>query len=114
MTQSKRMSRVIIDLPIYANYGPETIVRGEIVDVAPHLAKLMTFIVGRNPWSPGFRLHNVETGLCISKADAQTKYECLWLAKQRLASISVQKAAARLKQIGAEFKRAERGKRGKP
>lgn len=89
-----------IEIVTTCSWG-DKLVDAEIVDVAPHLAHLMTFAVGRNPdtfWPlESYRLHNVETGLAVHECDAKTKAAVLRKARAFLATITTDKAERALK-----------------
>lgn len=97
---TREESRVIIDLPIdWESTENWKIVKAEIVDVAPHLANIMTFAVHRDPsLSMWWQVSNVETGKsCFRIPTAgRWKQRTIDAVRERLSKITVQKATAAL------------------
>jgi len=105
--------RVVIDLPIDWSYGKGGVwktVKAEIVDIAPHLAHLMTFAVHRHPILETWQVSNVETGFSVFRSETHGNDKRLVLdaVKRRLAEQSSQKCAKKLAALSRSAKR--RGK----
>lgn len=79
----------------------------EIVDVAPHLARVATFALLVDPHEHKWSVCNLESGLNICRHEV--KRECLEMARKKLAKKSIRqvqhayrKAAKSYPQIAAE------------
>lgn len=87
-----------------------TVLPCEIVDVAPHLSDILTFVVHRQTrairhFPNGWAISNLETGYSVSTADAKTRDECLRKARAYLKSKTRAQAMRRLSKAVNELKR---------
>ena len=103
MTKRRAMR---IDLPIDWSGGDHTqkwkMVKAEIVDVAPHLANVMTFAVHRDKYFPAWwQVSNVETGFSVFRIPTagRCKASVIEAVRERLSTITVQKACAKLSKM---------------
>jgi len=74
-----------ISIPIAWYKDPEPIVEGEIIDIAPHLAHVATFIVHKaapEDWHD-WKVSNVETGASV--AIGSTRNQAIKNAEKKLA-----------------------------
>ena len=101
---TEREAAVVIDLPIdwdSAKLGRPNwkVVKAEIVDVAPHLASVMTFAVHRDPSFPAWwQVSNVETGMSCFRVQTagRWKQRTIDAVRERLHRITVPEAIAAL------------------
>ena len=79
----------ILKIPVVLEFHfcPSRAVDGEIVDIAPHLASVATFVVHRNPrrhFRPNWQISNVESGFRVGGPDYYTKADAIIGARIRL------------------------------
>jgi hypothetical protein len=102
---------VIVTVPIdWDGSFSKKVVRGEIVDVAPHLSHLLTWIVHRSPHisPPPYRISNIETGMTCPVADSMTKESAIANAANYLKQITAKHAALRLRKVARRVIQQER------
>lgn len=92
-----------IPVPLAVHPSHEAVeVSGEIVDVAPHLAHVATWIVHRNPpdFPSRWRVSHVESGRSCGYAGAQTKTLAVAQATEMLRGITPRKFLETMRELG--------------
>ena len=80
-----------IDLPVCIFEQRDKVVKAKIVDVAPHLAHIMTFAVHRQKFllDDCWRVSNVETGFCVKhELDGETMDEAITNCRKYLSDVT--------------------------
>lgn len=76
-----------IDVPVWRLDGTWVVVPAELVDVAPHLAAVATFVVHRSLWQAEYYVVSaIETGCSASPYGVRSKRKALAVARARLAT----------------------------
>ena len=101
-----------IDLPLSTQLGWK-VVTAEIVDVAPHLAGVLTFAIHKQSRLTrivpnGYQISNLETGRSLGWADAPSRAECLKNAKWYLSGKTVADAELCMATVARQEKARKR------
>ena len=100
------MSECYIDVPITMGSSGERVVRGRIVDVAPHLASVSTWVVHPSESEVGlYNVTNVETGFRITGSIAQTELDAIFAARIVLSTKTAAEIVGHLRDCALILKR---------
>ena len=96
-----------IQVPLEWSWGTGAewkVVDAEIVDVAPHLAHLATFVVHEEPneWMRKWAVSNVETGWNIARG--KTRIEAIRNAAEKCRTTSARKFIARMNKANKQLR----------
>lgn len=92
--------KIVCQLSVNPPCAPQA-TEGEIVDVAPHLASVATFIVHRNPWGRSWQITNVESGGKVGEFYKNKKI-AVSEVKKKLCGISIDKLLRAYRKFGVK------------